>query len=419
MRNDSPRGLLFQVSARFLIIFKIMNQNQNQIKKQTWTLKQVQQESTEHRPLVVHAGIVHDLTEFLDSHPGGRQLLLQHQGQDVTELLLDPQVHRHSPAALLLLSDYAVGVLIPEDHDEGSISMRPIHASLSTESLPDSSNHDAVLQPSFLSISSSLKSPSAFDSTSNSCINKNWNIRLDQPIMYQLWTAPIDRTTYLQQIHRPRHMKDSARFFAHPLLEPFSRTPWWCIPLLWLPVSYWLFQSAYQALSFTTVCSLFTAGLCTWSLVEYCLHRFLFHLDDQLPDTKLAFMLHFLFHGVHHFLPMDRYVINVFICVLIAKNNCIRMRLVFPPALAVCLICIIWPLFSLLFSFHQECAFLSGGAIGYIIYDLTHYYIHHGQPFGPFRRLKRVHMAHHYQNHRQGYGITSDFWDVIFGTDGE
>ena len=92
------------------------------------------------------------------------------------------------------------------------------------------------------------------------------------------------------------------------------------------------------------------------------------------------------------------------------------MRLVFPPALAVGVMCVLWPTFALLFTAAQECAFLSGGFVGYIFYDLTHYYLHHGRPFGPFRRLKRRHMDHHYRDYRRDYGITSDWWDVVFGT---
>ncbi|RMD43781.1 hypothetical protein DV735_g1388, partial [Chaetothyriales sp. CBS 134920] len=43
--------------------------------------------------------------------------------------------------------------------------------------------------------------------------------------------------------------------------------------------------------------------------------RFLFHLDKFLPDHPYALTLHFVLHGIHHYLPMDRY------------------RLVMPPAL--------------------------------------------------------------------------------------
>jgi 4-hydroxysphinganine ceramide fatty acyl 2-hydroxylase len=37
------------------------------------------------------------------------------------------------------------------------------------------------------------------------------------------------------------------------------------------------------------------------------MHRFLFHVDEWLPDNRWALAAHFLLHGVHHYLPTDRY----------------------------------------------------------------------------------------------------------------
>jgi 4-hydroxysphinganine ceramide fatty acyl 2-hydroxylase len=32
-----------------------------------------------------------------------------------------------------------------------------------------------------------------------------------------------------------------------------------------------------------------------------------------------------------------------------------------------------------------------------------------------WRELKRYHLAHHYKNFELGYGVTSKFWDSVFG----
>ena len=63
----------------------------------------------------------------------------------------------------------------------------------------------------------------------------------------------------------------------------------------------------------TMMCFFF--GNLVWTILEYTLHRFLFHVDYYLPDAPWALTLHFLLHGVHHYLPMD------------------RLRLVMPPLL--------------------------------------------------------------------------------------
>jgi 4-hydroxysphinganine ceramide fatty acyl 2-hydroxylase len=127
------------------------------------------------------------------------------------------------------------------------------------------------------------------------------------------------------------------------LTQALTRTVWWVIPLFWGPITTYLFLrsliqfdiapaalplfSVHPALPLSLVSSALTGpnlvktGLCfltgnvIWTMLEYALHRFLFHIDNWLPDTPAAILLHFTTHGVHHYLPMD------------------RLRLVMPPVL--------------------------------------------------------------------------------------
>lgn len=53
------------------------------------------------------------------------------------------------------------------------------------------------------------------------------------------------------------------------------------------------------------VASVFSAlllcGLLLWSFIEYCLHRFLFHLINHVPaDDPFWITIHFFLHGQHH-----------------------------------------------------------------------------------------------------------------------
>jgi 4-hydroxysphinganine ceramide fatty acyl 2-hydroxylase len=85
--------------------------------------------------------------------------------------------------------------------------------------------------------------------------------------------------------------------FGPNSLPLFSTHP--ALPLALLP----------QALTLPTVLKVaacFFSGNIIWTMLEYGLHRFLFHIDDWLPDHPLAILLHFTMHGVHHYLPMDR-----------------------------------------------------------------------------------------------------------------
>ena len=52
----------------------------------------------------------------------------------------------------------------------------------------------------------------------------------------------------------------------------------------------------------------FVFGNFVWTLLEYGFHRFLFHVDFYLPDHPKFLMVHFLLHGIHHYMPMDKYV---------------------------------------------------------------------------------------------------------------
>jgi 4-hydroxysphinganine ceramide fatty acyl 2-hydroxylase len=119
-----------------------------------------------------------------------------------------------------------------------------------------------------------------------------------------------------------------------------------------------------------------------------------------LPAHSAAYTLHFLLHGVHHFLPMDRY------------------RLVMPPLLFSVLSGSVWALARCLAlpPGIQEILF-SGAFVGYVCYDLMHYHFHHGMPFsGYIRAMKTYHMDHHYVDENLGFGVSSKVWDQVFGT---
>ena len=82
------------------------------------------------------------------------------------------------------------------------------------------------------------------------------------------------------------------------------------------------------------------------------------------------------------------------------------MRLVFPPVPAALLMFIIYiPLAHILpVNVNESRGLLAGALIGYIVYDLTHYYLHHGspEPGSYFGDLKTYHVAHHFVNHHLG-----------------
>jgi 4-hydroxysphinganine ceramide fatty acyl 2-hydroxylase len=73
---------------------------------------------------------------------------------------------------------------------------------------------------------------------------------------------------------------------------------------------------------------------------------------------------------------------------------------------------------SILYPERAFWAVVAGAQFMYIIYDMIHYWIHHANPAEGtyFRELKVYHMQHHFKNGTMGFGVSSKFWDVVFGT---
>jgi len=93
-----------------------------------------------------------------------------------------------------------------------------------------------------------------------------------------------------------------------------------------------------------------------------------------------------------------------------------RLRLVFPPVVGLLLFVPIRTYILSYFGIYADNV-TSGYIMGYIIYDLTHYYIHHNKPhIGYFKSIKDYHILHHYKNPHLGYGVSNKLWDYVFGT---
>ena len=61
--------------------------------------------------------------------------------------------------------------------------------------------------------------------------------------------------------------------------------------------------------------------------------------------------------------------------------------------------------------------FEAGFLGGYLAYDMLHYYVHHHRPRSRIgKRLRSLHMRHHFQDDTTGYGVSAPWWDHVFGT---
>lgn len=235
-------------------------------------------------------------------------------------------------------------------------------------------------------------------------------IDIDKPLFFQVQHLGKD---YEQWVHSPSS-KPSYRLFTSDFCEFFSKTYWFVVPLMWLPVVFLFCLSAHycavsdansnrseppavcahvglsaQPATLAILLPAFTLGVLIWTLLEYCLHRFLFHL---IVDTPFWITFHFIMHGQHHKFPLDRF------------------RLVFPPLPAAVFAAIFHTTFNILFPLHVARCVFAGVVFGYVSYDMIHYYVHHGTApsIKYFASLKTDHMSHHFRDSNKGTSHPTD-----------
>jgi 4-hydroxysphinganine ceramide fatty acyl 2-hydroxylase len=190
---------------------------------------------------------------------------------------------------------------------------------------------------------------------------------------------------------------ESVRMFKSEFMEFFSHVHPATPLVLYLPViGYMLYAAFFQSkLSILAVAALFPLGVLSWTLLEYIIHRYVFHYE---PKSRLGKRLHFIVHGVHHDYPND------------------ARRLVMPPSMSIPLAIVFWVLFALTFGRFAP-PISAGFGFGYVCYDSIHYAIHHfAMKRGVWSWLKQYHLRHHYKDDHAGYGVSSPLWDYVFRT---
>jgi sterol desaturase/sphingolipid hydroxylase (fatty acid hydroxylase superfamily) len=134
------------------------------------------------------------------------------------------------------------------------------------------------------------------------------------------------------------------------------------------------------------------AGAATWTLVEYLLHRFVFHG----PSPKAIGAAE---HRQHHarpdyFAPWWQKALAALAATALVLPG---VAFVAGPETALC--------------------FTLGFIAMYLLYELLHRRVHTHPPRGRYGRWRRRnHLAHHFADPRLAHGVTTPVWDRIFGT---
>jgi dihydroceramide fatty acyl 2-hydroxylase len=184
--------------------------------------------------------------------------------------------------------------------------------------------------------------------------------------------------------------------FDSPRLDRFTRVHPAIPAVLFGPAIALLFVHGAQGVGYLRALGLAAAGNVVWTLTEYWLHRAVFHYE---PEQGLGARLHWMLHGVHHDHPND------------------PRRLVMPPLASAPLALAFYAVFWLVLGGLAAPPFGAGFLAGYLAYDTIHFHLHHHRPRTSVgRRLRELHMRHHFQDDTRGFGVSAPYWDRVFGT---
>ena len=133
-------------------------------------------------------------------------------------------------------------------------------------------------------------------------------------------------------------------------------------------------------------------GIVSWTLTEYLLHRYLGHVHKGKNFFKAEHLQH---HAkANYFAPAY-------------KKAIVALVVSFAMVAAI----------SLFTTIHTAIAFVLGYLMMYTLYEATHARFHRKEPIAkPFIILRKHHFYHHFHNPKTNHGVTTRFWDRVFGT---
>jgi dihydroceramide fatty acyl 2-hydroxylase len=128
-------------------------------------------------------------------------------------------------------------------------------------------------------------------------------------------------------------------------------------------------------------------GLLSWTLSEYLLHRYVYHVVPSFLSEG---------HALHHDRPRDLIGVPWYLTTIIVVAVFYAVTLVAsPPATGI---------------------FMAMNWFGYVMYCLAHHGSHHFQyRNGWLKKMKRHHLIHH-AHPAYNWGFTTALWDRVFRT---
>jgi sterol desaturase/sphingolipid hydroxylase (fatty acid hydroxylase superfamily) len=135
-------------------------------------------------------------------------------------------------------------------------------------------------------------------------------------------------------------------------------------------------------------CLLVMIGAALWTVTEYFMHRVIYH---RIPIFEK-------YHEAHHTDP--------------------RAYVGAPPMVGTSVVFVVSFVPLATFSPVLTNAVSVGMLMGYTIYMIVHHACHFWAPTpgGYLYRVRLHHAVHHYRDDNGNFGVTTSFWDRVFGT---
>ena len=137
-------------------------------------------------------------------------------------------------------------------------------------------------------------------------------------------------------------------------------------------------------------------GLLLWSLIEYGLHRFVFHWTPEHPTLRGVMAE---FHLVHHARPRD------------PTRILARPQTTLPLSATILGI-----IYAITASPVATVGVTVGVWAGFLYYEWVHYRVHISSSVLGLDAHRRRHFSHHFVDDTASFGVTSPLWDFVFWT---
>jgi len=228
------------------------------------------------KKLVIYQGVVYNVGEYMETHPGGKDLIEDELGTNIDVKFEDAE---HTKSARKIFKDLEI-VGKMKNHEDTDAS---------------SEGQEAYV---------TKNGASHMDGDKLHCTR---DFDYNRGLWKQIWKCDWSFEEYYTYINEPKVLVNPVRdlrLFDNNIRETLTMTFWWIIPLFWIPVVSLLFYQVQEMSLYLTVAMGFV-GFVSWTLIEYLLHRLLFHCEDLglFPRNTKVYAIHFLVHGIHHAFP--------------------------------------------------------------------------------------------------------------------